>query len=37
MVVGFLFPNPAAMRHALGCLCVLRKLQHEAVFRFFET
>ena len=31
MVVGFLFPHPAAMRHALGCLCVLRKLQRESV------
>lgn len=37
MVVGFLFPHPAAMRHALGCLCVLRKLQRESVLFLREA
>lgn len=37
MVVGFLFPHLAAMRHALGCLCVLRKLQRESVLLLREA
>lgn len=37
MVVGFLFPHLAAMRHALGCLCVLRKLQRESVLFLREA
>lgn len=36
-VVGFLFPHLAAMRHALGCLCVLRKLQRESVLFLREA
>lgn len=34
---GFLFPHLAAMRHALGCLCVLRKLQRESVLFLREA
>lgn len=37
MVVGFLFPHPVAMWHALGCLCVLRKLQRESVLFLREA
>ena len=36
-VLAFCFPHLAAMRHALGCLCVLRKLQRESVLFLREA